>query len=72
MKPNNSMTVKIDLTRCHGHARCMEEAPKTFGYTDDTNQAYVLQNADQEASRTAIDRAIAACPERAISWVEKK
>jgi len=62
--------IKIDLTRCHGHARCLEEAPQVFGYTDKSNQAYVLATANVEANIEAVDVAIAACPECAIGWVD--
>jgi len=65
-------TLCIDLKRCQGHARCLQEAPEVFGYGDTSNQAYVLPGANLEANleanREAIDMAIDACPERAISW----
>lgn len=67
-KNDNSTRVCVDQARCGGHARCIEEAPEVFGYDDTTNKAFVLQNADLEASREDIDRAILACPERAIAW----
>ena len=67
------MKVKINLSRCAGHARCMEEAPNVFGYNNQTNLTYLIKGADVEANRKAVDRAIVACPERAISWaVESK
>jgi len=62
--------IKIDLTRCHGHARCLDEAPQVFGYTEKTNYAYVLPTADVEANLEAVEAAIAACPECAISWAD--
>jgi ferredoxin len=62
------LKVCIDLERCHGHARCLQEAPEVFGYGDTTNQAYVLAGANLEANRKSIDLAIDSCPERAISW----
>jgi len=62
------LKVCIDLERCHGHARCLQEAPAVFGYGDKTNQAYVLAGANLEANRESIDLAIDSCPERAISW----
>lgn len=61
-------TLCIDLKRCQGHARCLQEAPEVFGYGDTSNQAYVLPGANLEANREAIDMAIETCPERAISW----
>lgn len=67
--PKNVHVIKIDLTRCHGHARCLEEAPQVFGYTEKSNQAYVLPTANVEANIKAVNVAIAACPECAISWV---
>jgi ferredoxin len=60
--------VKVDLTRCQGHARCMEIAPQVFDLADDTNVAFIRPNADLEASAAAIEKAIMACPECALSW----
>ncbi|MDB5970079.1 MAG: hypothetical protein JWQ90_2529 [Hydrocarboniphaga sp.] len=65
---DSKLAIKVDHTRCQGHARCLQEAPEVFGYTDDTNQAFVLPGADLAAHRAAIDVAIGACPECAISW----
>jgi ferredoxin len=60
--------VKVDATRCQGHGRCLGEAATIFGFTDDTNMAYILPTADIDAHQREIDYAIAACPEQALSW----
>lgn len=62
------MKIKIDSSRCGGHARCLEEVPEVFGYDDRTNVAFIIKGADVITHREAIDRAILACPEKAISW----
>lgn len=64
----DAFQVMIDTTRCQGHARCLEEAPDVFSVTDDTGIAFVLPGADLEANAPLIEKAIAACPECAISW----
>jgi ferredoxin len=61
----------IDSSRCHGHARCLGEAPEIFGYDDRSNQAFVLNGADIEAhTREAVLRAVKGCPEAAITLFE--
>jgi ferredoxin len=65
-------TVKVDAARCEGHGRCLLDAPEVFGYGDVTNQAFVLQGADLQANRAAIDLAISGCPEGAISWTDEE
>jgi ferredoxin len=64
------MHIEINADRCEGHARCMECAPEVFGYDDVTNKAYVLEGADLDAHREAIEEAAQGCPEVAISLQE--
>lgn len=64
------MKLKVDLKRCAGHARCMEEAAEVFGYNNTTNFTFVRRGADIAANKASIELAIMACPEQAISWVE--
>lgn len=59
--------ITIDLDRCQGHGRCEAQAPAVFGYGEVTNQSFVLEGADLESNRGEIDRAVADCPESAIS-----
>ena len=61
------MRVEIDLSRCQGHARCLECAPEVFGYDDVTNKAYLLDGADLGSHHVGIEEAEAGCPELAIS-----
>jgi ferredoxin len=61
------MDIRIDLGRCQGHARCLENAPQVFGYNDVTNQAFVLDAANLDSDRDGVLRAVSDCPEMAIS-----
>jgi ferredoxin len=63
-----SRKLKVDLKRCQGHARCMEIAPQVFDLAADTGLAFVRPEADLKASAAAVDKAILACPECALSW----
>lgn len=62
------MQIKINTSRCGGHARCREEAPEVFDYDSRTNKACVRDGADVNAHRKAVELAIRGCPERAITW----
>ncbi len=62
-------SVKVDPSRCEGHARCLLDAPEVFGYGEVTSRAFVVPGADLAANRDAIELAIRGCPEQAISWV---
>jgi ferredoxin len=64
------MRVKIDLSRCEGHGRCVTEFPEVFGYDDVTSQSFVLEEGSLADYRANIVRAIENCPERAIVLVE--
>jgi ferredoxin len=62
--------INVDLSRCEGHGRCVAEVPEVFGYDDVTNQAFVLDGAALDPHRAKIARAIADCPESALTLVE--
>lgn len=62
--------VVVDRSRCEGHARCMQEAPEVFDLDDIDNYALVIEGANLEDNREAIDMAILACPERALRWAK--
>lgn len=64
------LKVVVDRSRCEGHARCMQEAPEVFDLDDIDNYALVIEGANLEDNREAIDMAILACPERALSWAK--
>jgi ferredoxin len=67
----NTISVKVDLTRCAGHGRYILDAPEVFGYDDVENQAFVRADADLAANKAGIEAAIAGCPEVAISWSQE-
>jgi len=60
------MIVRVDKTRCMGHAMCDALAPTVFEVTDlGFNEMGEFEVPDTE--RDAVERGMAACPERAIS-----
>ena len=65
------MKVQIDPERCQGHGRCYDLAPGLFG-DDDEGYGQVLGDGviPQDLQDTA-RRAVANCPERAISVLEE-
>jgi ferredoxin len=63
------MKVTIDSVACQGHGRCYEIAPDVF--TDDDRGRGEVINADVPANlQDQVRRAVAACPEKAISFTE--
>lgn len=62
-----SMGISINLDRCQGHASCMAVAPNVFTFDDDSGKARILPGGAAESESDAIDEAILACPEMAIS-----
>lgn len=58
--------VQIDSTKCQGHGRCYSLAPELFDVDD---EGYgVVRTADLDPEQASLaERAIAECPERAIS-----
>jgi ferredoxin len=60
------MKIVVDFDRCPGHARCMEIAPERFGVRSE-GYLYTLDEEPAEAMRPKLERAVQACPTRAIS-----
>jgi ferredoxin len=61
----------IDDDRCTGHARCVVLQPSLF--TDDERGYGLVKDdvsLDDDAKMEAAGKAVAACPEQAISIVE--
>lgn len=58
------MRVVVDLNRCLAYAQCCYAAPERFVLQGDEILAY--DPAPPAAERAAIDRAVQACPVRAI------
>ena len=64
------MKVVHDPDLCTGHGRCYALVPELFG-DDDYGHGYVLVDGELTPEQVAAaQRAVAACPERAISLVD--
>jgi ferredoxin len=63
------MKVVIDWDRCEGNALCAKAAPAVFR-VDENDQMQVILDAPPEEMRARVERAVRACPKRAISIVE--
>jgi ferredoxin len=60
------MKVVVDPDRCQGHARCWEICPEVFSLDEEGHS--VVPVADVPAELEAkVSRAVANCPERAIT-----
>ena len=60
------MEVKVDQSRCRGHARCLAIAPGLFSFDDAADRAYVVVSpVPAEAAALAREAALE-CPEKAI------
>ena len=65
------MKLRIDADRCQGHGRCWDLVYELIG-DDERGRGYV-RHPDAEVHESMLDdvhRAIAACPERAVSLVD--
>ncbi|WP_219413781.1 ferredoxin [Pseudonocardia nigra] len=61
-----ALSAHVDSGRCQGHARCVDICPSVFDF-DDEGFAYVTVDRVDDDDAAAVERAIAACPEQAIS-----
>lgn len=59
-------TVSIDFGLCQGHGRCYEIAPEVFE-DDDRGYGSVRTPVVAPAQREAVEAALRACPEHAIT-----
>jgi ferredoxin len=59
-----TMKIAVDLNRCQGYAQCCFLAPGTFRLHGE--EALIYDPGPDEAERTRILRAAAACPVQAI------
>jgi ferredoxin len=60
------MRAEINESLCQGHALCATYAPNVFD-TNDDGYAFVTRDEVPQDEAEAVSRAVAACPERAIS-----
>lgn len=61
------MRVKVDATRCQGHTLCAQHAPEVFELDDEEGHSHVIVSDVPEALKAKVMRAVATCPEQAIS-----
>jgi ferredoxin len=61
------MQVRIDPDVCQGHTLCALAAPRIFLLRDDDGHAYVESSEVPAEFHDLVRRAVATCPEGAIS-----
>ncbi|HET7652449.1 MAG TPA: ferredoxin [Acidimicrobiales bacterium] len=61
------MRVVIDSDRCTGHGRCYALAPELFTDDDSGYGEVIGDGTVSPDQRAAAERAVAGCPERAIT-----
>lgn len=62
------MRVRVDLDACEGHGRCYALAPRVFE-PDATGHCVIKVGTLQHADLEQAERAVANCPEEALSIV---
>jgi ferredoxin len=62
--------LQIDPAVCQGHGRCYDLAPDLFGEDDEGYGQVLGDGIVAEGKQTEARRAVANCPERAISLLE--
>jgi ferredoxin len=60
------MKVMVDPDRCQGHARCWEICPEVFSLDEEGHSVVSVADVPVELE-TKVDRAVANCPERALT-----
>ena len=66
-----SYRVEVDLDLCQGHAMCELEAPDYFRVPK-RGTVEVLDSEPPESARSEIERAVEACPTRALFIIQKE
>ena len=64
-----SLRIVVDRDRCEANQVCMRAAPEVF-HVEDDDQLVVRVEHVEPALRTKVDRAVRACPKRALSLVD--
>ena len=64
------MRIHVDTSVCAMHGDCVLESPDLFDLDDDDDAARVLEESPAEDKRPSAQRAVAACPVRAITIVD--
>jgi ferredoxin len=65
-----SYRIEVDLDLCQGHAMCELEAPDIFRVPK-RGTVEILDTEPPEDLRAEVERAVEACPTRALSIIEK-
>lgn len=65
------MKVVVDHDLCEGNARCIQAAPDVFELRDD-DRSYVRIERPGEELRAAVERAVQACPRRAVRIIKER
>ena len=60
------MKIVFDRNKCKLHAQCRRAAPELFSFADDGSLVILDENPPEEL-REALQDAVDACPEQAIS-----
>jgi len=61
------VNVSVDPWRCQGHMQCVAIAPRLFRYDDELSHAVPVGTTVEPAALELVRRAVAACPEQAIT-----
>ena len=65
------MKLQIDSERCQGHGRCYDLAPELFGDDDEGYGKVLGDGTVPPGKEQQARRAVANCPEQAITLVEE-
>ena len=63
--------VEVDLDLCQGHAMCALEAPDYFRVPK-RGTVEILDTEPPDSARAEIERAVEACPTRALVIIQKE
>ena len=61
------MKLTVDPWKCQSHMNCIDVAPELFEYDDDHSYARAVDREVPPGLEDAARRAVAQCPERAIT-----
>lgn len=60
------MKVRVDETKCRGHALCLRAAPQAFAFVELEDRSVVREGSVGTVPDEVFIKAAAECPERAI------
>ncbi|APR82206.1 putative ferredoxin [Minicystis rosea] len=63
------MKIVVNRDRCEANMVCMRAVPEVFRVDDDDHLHLLVEHVD-EALLSRVERAVRACPKRALSLVE--